>query len=82
MHYDKDKLDKENREILERNIEQSEALIEENKREASTRGDSEPGINRAPKDDPQHSDPHVPPGQENVPAGGTTGGHIRRGSGS
>lgn len=81
MTYDKERLDKENKDVLKRNIEQSQELIDANEREAQTRGNSDPNITRPPKDDPRHTDQSVLPDQENVPAGGTTGGQMNTGGG-
>lgn len=37
-------------------------------------------IQRPPRHDPRHTAPKIPPGQTNIPAGGTTGGGMGGGS--
>lgn len=82
MTYDKEKLDKKNREVLERNIEGSREVIEA--KEAHDEREHEPNLDApppVPKDDPRYGDQKVRPGQDNVPRGGSTGGQIRTGGG-
>ena len=60
--------------LLKRDPEEARDLLEVKKSDRS-QGD----ILEPPRDDPRHGDQSVPPGQDDVPAGGTSGGHIRGG---
>lgn len=33
-------------------------------------------VNRPPRNDPRHTDDSIPPGERDVPAGGSTGGYM------
>ena len=62
--------------VLERNIRESRKLLDKRARERE-QGE----VPRPPRDDPRYADQSVPPGQNNTPAGGTTGGEMVRDSG-
>ena len=61
--------------VIERNIEQSRELIE-----SREQGDDEEVLDRFDATDPGNTREFAPPGQSNVPIGGTTGPNARGGS--
>ncbi|HET9014073.1 MAG TPA: hypothetical protein VFN57_00640 [Thermomicrobiaceae bacterium] len=61
-------------ELLESDPEAARDLLEVGKKD---RGQGD--LQRPPRDDPRHGDLSVAPGQDDVPAGGTSGRHIRGG---
>ena len=60
--------------LLRRDPEEARDLLEVKKPDRA-QGDVQP----PPRDDPRHGDQSVAPGHDDVPAGGTSGGHIRGG---
>jgi hypothetical protein len=62
-------------ELLRRGPESARELLARKKRDRA-QGD----LQRPPRDDPRYTDQSVPPGTEDIPAGGTTGGGMGGGS--
>lgn len=61
--------------LLRSDPEDARKLLERKKRDRS-QGD----VQRPPRDDPRYADKSVPPGQDDIPSGGTTGGEMGGGS--
>lgn len=61
--------------IIDRNVEQSRELIA-----SRSQGDSDVQLDEIVPTDPENTDEFAPPGQTNVPAGGTTGPNASGGS--
>jgi hypothetical protein len=57
--------------LLRRDAERARELLERKKRDRA-----QDDVQRPPRDDPRYTDQSVPPGNEDVPAGGTTGGQM------
>ncbi|HET8625785.1 MAG TPA: hypothetical protein VFL91_00085 [Thermomicrobiales bacterium] len=69
-----ERLSDEAAEVTQRNIEKSRELIEAKQERDRER-------ERPPFTDPRHGDDSVPPGQDDVPRGGSSGGEIALGGG-
>ncbi len=75
----RESLDEEGRRVLERNIAESQRLIEASKEPKPQRSGGE--VPNPTKTDPRHADRSVPEGQVDVPLGGSSGGEIATGGG-